>query len=298
MKDRAHGRSLDANQPVPGLVMQTLFRSRVVRIARWQCIVAGRNLTEERAQPWPVLGFPHAGTYVRHDGTRSWLVEPTRIAFFNPSRSYRTSHPLGHGDRGSSFLFEPCVLREILIRGGFERHANRPAPQFPADDAPASARVRLIERALVARLEESDSPDPLETEETACWLASEALRSVDSRRRIGAQLSRDDEIAEAVRRVASAELSRPLTLDRLSREIGLSPFHLCRAFRVSIGIPIHRYRNRLRLSVALDRLREPSCDLTQLALSLGFSSHSHFTAAFRQEYGLVPSRYRGRAWRL
>jgi AraC family transcriptional regulator len=43
------------------------------------------------------------------------------------------------------------------------------------------------------------------------------------------------------------------------------------------------------LRVALERLSEGDCDLTELALNLGFSSHSHFTDAFKREFGRTPS---------
>jgi AraC-like DNA-binding protein len=33
-------------------------------------------------------------------------------------------------------------------------------------------------------------------------------------------------------------------------------------------------------------------DLTTLSLDLGFSSHSHFSAAFREAYGRSPSEFR------
>ena len=52
---------------------------------------------------------------------------------------------------------------------------------------------------------------------------------------------------------------------------------------------ITRYRHALRLRIALDRL--PDCDdLTDLALDLGYSSHSHFTRAFRDHFGIPHSR--------
>jgi AraC-like DNA-binding protein len=37
----------------------------------------------------------------------------------------------------------------------------------------------------------------------------------------------------------------------------------------------------------------PHCDsITDLALDLGFSSHSHFTSVFRKAFGMTPSQYR------
>jgi AraC-like DNA-binding protein len=50
------------------------------------------------------------------------------------------------------------------------------------------------------------------------------------------------------------------------------------------GLPLYRYQLRLRLARALDLLARYD-DLSALAHDLGFSSHSHFTAAFRDTYG-------------
>ena len=50
-------------------------------------------------------------------------------------------------------------------------------------------------------------------------------------------------------------------------------------------MPIHRYLNRLRLRTALEYLGDSMADLSDTALSLGFSSHSHFTESFRREFG-------------
>jgi AraC-like DNA-binding protein len=55
---------------------------------------------------------------------------------------------------------------------------------------------------------------------------------------------------------------------------------------------MRRYLTRLRAALAADRLRAGDADLTRLALDLGFSDHSHFTHAFRDEWGLSPSALR------
>jgi AraC-like DNA-binding protein len=61
-------------------------------------------------------------------------------------------------------------------------------------------------------------------------------------------------------------------------------------------MPLSRYQRTLRLARALDLLGEYE-DLTALGLDLGFSSHSHFTAAFRQLYGRTPSAFKRSALR-
>jgi len=63
-------------------------------------------------------------------------------------------------------------------------------------------------------------------------------------------------------------------------------------FRQRTGVSIHRYLTRLRLRASLERLADGASDLTTLALDLGFSSHSHFSGAFRAEFGQTPSEVR------
>jgi AraC-like DNA-binding protein len=59
------------------------------------------------------------------------------------------------------------------------------------------------------------------------------------------------------------------------------------------GIPLYRYHLRLRLARALDLIARYD-DLSGLAAEL---SHSHFAAAFRQEYGRSPSAFKQSARR-
>jgi AraC-like DNA-binding protein len=51
------------------------------------------------------------------------------------------------------------------------------------------------------------------------------------------------------------------------------------------------YRLRLRLLASLERVRAGD-PLVDIALAHGFSSHSHFSAAFRAAFGMTPSAWR------
>ena len=82
-----------------------------------------------------------------------------------------------------------------------------------------------------------------------------------------------------------------VTLKEVAEAVGVTPIHLTTVFRYSEGIPLYRYQLQLRLGRALVKLPEQE-DITDLALELGFSSHSHFTSAFRSAFGLTPSQYR------
>jgi len=80
-------------------------------------------------------------------------------------------------------------------------------------------------------------------------------------------------------------------LAEIAAEVRGSPVYLTQVFQQVEGLPLYRYQLRLRLARALDLLARYD-DLTALSLDLGFSSHSHFSAVFRQVYGRSPTEFK------
>jgi AraC-like DNA-binding protein len=78
----------------------------------------------------------------------------------------------------------------------------------------------------------------------------------------------------------------------IARAVGTSPWHLARIFREECGVTLHRYRQRQRLGIAIERLTSGAEDLSALAHDLGYSSHSHFSREFRRHVGVAPSSLR------
>jgi AraC-like DNA-binding protein len=89
-----------------------------------------------------------------------------------------------------------------------------------------------------------------------------------------------------------------LTLDDLSREAGLSPWHLLRAFRSAFGETPHDFLTRLRLERARDLLTVTSRPVTAICFDVGFTSLGSFSTLFRRHVGLSPAAFRRqvRAW--
>jgi AraC-like DNA-binding protein len=81
-------------------------------------------------------------------------------------------------------------------------------------------------------------------------------------------------------------------LEFFARTLHTSEFHLARVFRNGTGFSLFGYRRHLRLRVALDLLADPGVELTAVAHTLGFATHSHFTDSFRQTFGVTPSALR------
>lgn len=89
-----------------------------------------------------------------------------------------------------------------------------------------------------------------------------------------------------------AHLDRELTLAELAGVACLSPCHLSRSFKQAIGTGPQRYTVRRRVERAKALLRGSDASLASVAATVGFADQSHFTAAFRQETGLTPGRFR------
>jgi len=105
----------------------------------------------------------------------------------------------------------------------------------------------------------------------------------------GAAQRRAAALAHEAQVLIAACYAERVTLEGLASRLDVSPFRLCRAFRAATGTTLHRHLTDLRLVAALERLPEYRDRLTTLAFDLGFSSHSHFTHAFREYYGKAPA---------
>jgi AraC-like DNA-binding protein len=99
-------------------------------------------------------------------------------------------------------------------------------------------------------------------------------------------------LVEQAKQAIASNLDRNVTVRELSRTMHCTPWRLCRTFRRFTGQTLTGYRHALRVQVAVERLRDRDTDLTDLALELGYSSHSHFTHVFRRHVGITPSQVR------
>ena len=277
---------ISANAYAVGVSVDPLFSTEIFRVGRWRCVVGASESTAVQSQRWPMMSFTHVGAFVVHSGGRSAVIDPTCTLLVNPGSPYRMSRHFGERSHGAYVLVRPDVFAEV---------ARSEAPDagggFAEIDGPSSTKSYLLHRSLLDRLDSEPAPDALEIDEMAMALVEAAFRP---QRRDGGTSRRQRARIDRARAVILENLAEPMKLDDIARAVGLSPFHLCRVFRRTTGRTLHQYRTALRLRVAVDRLGDPDIDLASLSLELGYSSHSHFTAAFRKEFGVSPSKIRGR----
>ena len=95
-------------------------------------------------------------------------------------------------------------------------------------------------------------------------------------------------IVDHVRQAIAADPAY-VELGRLAAELGYSRFHVSRIFSRMTGSTLTRYRNRIRVTAALDRLAGGEPNLARLAADLGFVDQSHMVRVIRGSLGEHPS---------
>lgn len=89
-----------------------------------------------------------------------------------------------------------------------------------------------------------------------------------------------------------AHLSENLTLDRIAEGVHYSKYHLHRAFKSAVGVTIHDYIQRRKLTEAAKLLVFSSKPILDIALMAGYESRQAFTDVFTAMYKLSPRTYR------
>lgn len=280
----------DESRPMPEFVVQSLLRSPTVAIRDTYCQGRCRLQNEEECTATTQLVFPYRGVYVRHLGDDQAVAEANQVLFFNAAEGYRVSHPVPGGDASLSLAISEPQLHELAPRT-FLRDGARLAfrRQRLRIDARTQALVALLRHSLRQNIAE-----PLEAESLALTLVQRAL-GPRTTHAAGASIGRQ-RLVDRVKLVLTSDPARRWTLAEIAVEVRGSPVYLTQVFQQVEGLPLYRYQLRLRLARALDLLAQYD-DLTALSLHLGFSSHSHFSAAFRQTYGRSPSEFRQSALR-
>lgn len=222
------------------------------------------------------LVFPRTCVSIQHAGRAAVVSDPTRVMIYNRGQEYVRRAVSPAGDRCEWFAYPAAAIAHA--RGG----ADEARPFGDLVCLPSTTRAYALAHAALRGLS-----DPLFVEEAALALLDAVLATPPR-----AEPTRSHrELADAARRSIATRFTDGRSLDAIAGELGVSTFHLARVFRRTTGTTLHAYRTELRIRAAIERLPDTD-DLAALALDLGFSSHSHFTAAFKKLVGVPPSRAR------
>ncbi|KUO22059.1 AraC family transcriptional regulator [Streptomyces dysideae] len=198
-----------------------------------------------------------------------------------PGEEEHFAHPAG-GDDCTSISLTPTLWH--VMAGDVARLAT----QIVYVDA----RLDLTHRRLLATARTGDVDYAL-AEELLSLLATAVGQVVSGPTPLSAQAPGNEAALVAAARQAITE-GHPASdgLLPLAEVLGVSPYRLSRSFSRETGLSVTRYRNRVRIGRALDRLEEGESSLGALAADLGFADQAHMTRTMRQYLGRTPTALR------
>ena len=99
---------------------------------------------------------------------------------------------------------------------------------------------------------------------------------------------REREKIQEARLILDNDIDKPHTIRELSRKVAMNECYLKKGFKALVGKTIHEYQMEQRINKAKTLLREDGYSVTDVANTLGFSSISHFSTAFKRITGMKP----------
>jgi AraC-like DNA-binding protein len=193
------------------------------------------------------------GCFRRRTRAGTWLLDAGAGYFEHPGEDQLVSHPRAGGDSCTALVLDESLLGAPPPEGMFFSTPRLDALHRRLFDEPSlEAAVALIDAATATRAPRGP------------------------RRRL----------ADAARELL---VERPAsTLEHTASALAVSAPHLSRTFHAETGETFSRYRNRVRVRLALERIRQGESSLSRLAADLGFSDHAHLTRTVKRETGLTP----------
>jgi AraC-like DNA-binding protein len=290
------GGGVPSRTPRPPGIDTLVYESPLLRIGRWRCPVDHPSFVNSGPTTEACFVFPREPVWIAHEHERPFVADANTVTYYNAGQCYERRRLSARGDRCEWFAPGEDLLRDALT--GVDPRASVPEGRvFDFTHGPSDPASYLLQRTIVEHVAAEAAPDRLFVEESALQVFARVAglaRTCRPRslRRPGTGTLIDP--VEAARSHIAAHFTERFSLGDLARLVGASVFHLSRVFRERTGFSLHAYRTELRLRAALERIEDPAADLLTVALDLGFSSHSHFTDAFRRRFGLTPSALRKR----
>jgi AraC-like DNA-binding protein len=251
------------SQSYIAVIAETLLKSRVAESAgfrlddvRCSCGRSSWSAPEETSSF--TIVFVRRGCFHRRVNGLEHVLDPVTAYFERPGEEQQVAHPVDGGDACTQLT----LPTEYVLDG--------PEPQF------TEARVDLAQR-LLLRCSDGD-----EFVDRAVAIADRLFARpapVRARRFV-------DHAREAI------AADPTLGLQELARIAAVSPHHLSRTFRAETGETISRYRNRVRVRAALERIADGEDSLARLAAELGFADQAHLSRVVRGELRRTPSELR------
>ncbi|EGV33648.1 transcriptional regulator, AraC family [Thiorhodococcus drewsii AZ1] len=221
-------------------------------------------------------------TQVRHGGQRFELDQTNVLASFAPGGRF---HLECSADWCNVELRIAPALLEDLAGEEYEGFCSDRACESCLLRNPVSMRIQDAAVRLGHLLAE-ESPSSLLVQAASLEFLAWHLKSIRPKACDSGVCARERRRLIEARDILLSDLSRPPTIEQLARETGLNQLKIKRGFKAMFGTSVYALFQRERMMVARRLLQRHS--VTETASRLGYSNVSHFSTAFRKQFGLLP----------
>ena len=276
-------------------VDRVVFDTGMVRIGAFRCSPCHPSFHDSGPARNYCFVFPRTAVEIQHEHQPACAANPNVVTFYNKGQTYLRNAISDDGDRCDWFGMRLDIVQDAVR--AFDPTVDAHRVPFRTTRGWSDAKTYLDQRRLFDQVLRGAAEEPLAIEESVLRLLERVLRMAYGREptgRLPSNASRQDEVVRHAEFILSERWNERLTLRDVATEVGMSAYHLCRLFHCKTGLGLHQYRRQLRVRWSLERVAELSMPLVDVALEAGFSNHSHFTSAFRREFGQTPSSVRAR----
>jgi len=228
------------------------------------------------------LSLVRRGFFVRHTRHVDQLGDSTAAYFEQPGFEQVISHPVAV--RGNTTVI--VLSDEAMIRYAGDLF-------IPDRPIPISPDVHLDHAELLSEVRAGI--DEAELDARVTWLIGRLVETTTPGRltaRRPATARSHQRIVNHLREAIAADPAS-LNLQRYAAELGHTPFHISRVFRLAMGTTLTQHRNEVRVAAAIDQIGQGQ-RLADLAAQLGFADQSHLARVLQRAVQLSPGRLRRR----
>jgi AraC family transcriptional regulator, transcriptional activator of the genes for pyochelin and ferripyochelin receptors len=246
---------------------------------------------------WLVLGG-RCGCITQHHRRRKelWELQPGRnvLGTFQPDKS---SWLMCGGDfhRGVELQIDAAIAAQLIAEYREAAQESSHPLLMPPDDVPRY--VHSVLSPQLATIANQVLTCPFDGFARHLFMESKALEILalqldgltpSSCRQAVVPSRAERERLEEARRILDDEYPDPPSLGELARRVGLNDFKLKRGFKALFETTVYGYVRRVRMKNALNMLQGSSLNVGEVAAAAGYSCFSHFSIAFRKQFGISP----------
>ncbi|MBV7545683.1 AraC family transcriptional regulator [Pseudomonas sp. PDM26] len=233
------------------------------------------------------VGLVTEGIQRHRSKGESYLLGPGRIALMPPGEIHD-----GVPEGGDAYTLKTFRLSQVLVASLTEEISGQPRELeltgVLLEDAGLAGNLRGLHDAM----QQAVGPGSLAVQTQWITLLEHLLSQSRATRPETITGTLSPLQWSRVRDYCFSHIDQRITLDDLAGLCGLGRFPFLKQFKRTIGMTPHAWLLRLRLERACGLLSRSGQPIIEVAHAVGFYDQSHFNRAFRQAFGVAPSRYR------